>query len=105
MLFRSSAIVEDARFWYAASLSRAGKKAKAQTALTSFIAKYPNSLRRGEAAIALGRLLLESGDLDGAQIIFESAQDDPLAAVQKSAKDGLAAVAKKRAASPTTQPQ
>jgi tetratricopeptide (TPR) repeat protein len=100
-----ASIVEDARFWYATALNRAGKKAQAQTALTAFVAKYPNSPRRGEAAVSLGKLLLNSGDLEGAQIMFESAQDDAVSVVQKSAKDGLAAVTKKRAATPTTQPQ
>ena len=100
----ASPIVEDARFWYATTLNRAGDKAKARTALTAFVAKYPNSPKRGEAAIALGSLLLEGGDLDGAQIMFESAQDDPAPVVQQSAKNGLAKVAKQRAATPTSQP-
>jgi hypothetical protein len=96
----SAPIVEDARFWYATALNRAGRKAQAQTALTSFVAKYPNSPRRGEAAVSLGKLLLNSGDLDGAQLMFESAQDDSVPVVQKSAKDGLEAVAKKRVVTP-----
>jgi TolA-binding protein len=99
----SSSIVEDARYRYAVALNRAGKIAQAQSALTSFIAQYPNSPLRGEAAVSLGKLLLDSGDLDGALIMFECAQDDPAEAVQQNAKNGLARVAKKRAAS-TPQP-
>jgi TolA-binding protein len=90
----NSPLAEEARLRYAFSLYRGGEKAKATRALTAFIAKYPNSARRGEAAVALGRLYVDAGALDDAQIMFESALDDP--AAQKSAQDGLSTISKLR---------
>jgi hypothetical protein len=93
---KGSAVAEDASFWEGIALARAGQSRKAIAALRRFVVVYPSSSRAGEAAAKLGWLLYDAGELDAAQRQFESADDNVVPKVQKSARDGLEAVARKR---------
>ena len=93
---KGSAVAEDASFWEGIALARAGQSRKAIVALRRFAAAYPSSSRAGEAAAKLGWLLYDAGELDAAQRQFESAADNVVPKVQKSARDGLEAIARKR---------
>jgi len=95
---KGTVLAEDASFWEGIALARAGKSSKAIAALRRFVSKYPKSSRSGEAAAKLGWLLHDAGDLDEAERYFESASDDVVPKVQKSARDGLESIARKRAA-------
>ncbi len=83
---------EDARFWHAVALSRAGRKGEARTALAGFVSAYPASPRAGEAAAMLGWALLDEGDLTGAATHFRAAARDKVSEVRASGEAGLAAI-------------
>jgi hypothetical protein len=93
---KGSAVAEDASFWEGIALARAGQSREAIVALRRFVAAYPSSSRAGEAAAKLGWLLYDAGELDAAQRQFESAADNVVPKVKKSARDGLEAIARKR---------
>ena len=95
---KGTVLAEDASFWEGIALARAGKSSKAIAALRRFVTKYPSSSRAGEASAKLGWLLYDAGELDAAERYFESAADDRVPKVQKSARDGLEAIARKRGA-------
>jgi TolA-binding protein len=95
---KGGAIAEDAHFWEAMSLGRAGRADAAIDSLAGFLEAYPRSSRAGEAAAKLGWLQLEAGDLDAAQRAFERATDDRVPKVRESARSGLQAVERRRAA-------
>jgi TolA-binding protein len=84
------AISEDALFWEAVSLARAGLAPAARASLAGFVARYPRSVRVGEASAMLGWMLLESGDASGARHAFERAATDRVDRVRASAQAGLA---------------
>jgi hypothetical protein len=88
-------LAEDASFWRAVALAR-GKRAGAVDALGGFLDRYPRSARKGEASAMLGWILLERGDVDGAERRFRAAADDPVQTVRTSARRGLEAVAASR---------
>jgi len=91
------ALAEDATFWHAVALSRAGRRAGATRALAHFVAAFPGSARVGEASMMLGWLLLEDGDVDGAARALTVAEDDRSASVRARAEAGLVEVARRRA--------
>jgi TolA-binding protein len=91
----SDPLAEDASFWRASSLVRA-KSSAAAGALESFLARYKNSPRVGEASAMLGWLVLDR-DLDRAEKLFRTAETDKVASVRASATKGLAAVTARRA--------
>ncbi len=93
---QGSAVAEDASFWEGIALARAGQSRRAIVALRRFVTRYPSSSRAGEAAAKLGWLLYDAGELDAAARQFESAADNVVPKVKKSARDGLEAVARKR---------
>jgi hypothetical protein len=82
-------IAEDALYWRAVATARAGEARPAVTLLGDFLSRFPASSRRGEAATALGWLLLEAGDPSAARAAFERAAEDPSPTVRASARDGL----------------
>jgi TolA-binding protein len=90
-------ISEDASFWRSVALARAGNRAQAVRSLQSFLSRFPGSPRAGEASVMLGRLLLDAGNLDGAEARFRAALSDPGARIRASAQAGLSAIADKRA--------
>ncbi len=96
-------LAEDALFWQGVALDRAGRFAVAHRVLTDFLARYPDSDRRGEASVILGWLLVRSGELGAARQRFEDALDDPAERVRKSAHAGLVAAGKQgRQAAPAS---
>ncbi len=82
-------LAEEASFWRAVALTRAGRSDEAREALTSFLARYPGAARAGEAHAALGWALLAAGDRAGAAQQFTAAQGDSSAAVRDNAARGL----------------
>lgn len=95
---KGTVLAEDASFWEGIALARAGKASKAIAALRRFVSKYSSSSRSGEAQAKLGWLLYDAGELDAAERHFEAAVDDRVPKVQKSARDGLEAIARRRGA-------
>jgi TolA-binding protein len=91
------ALAEDARYWRAVALDRAGDSRLAARALVDFLDRHPASSRAGEASVMLGWILLSEGDLDGADARFKSAENDVAAAVQRSLLSGRAEVRARRA--------
>lgn len=90
----NSPLVEDASFWHAVSLARAGKTNQAKNALTLFVNMYSRSPRRGEASVMLGWILLRAGDFAGAKSRFNTAVNDRVSHVRESAAKGLVEAAK-----------
>ncbi|HEY0838957.1 MAG TPA: tetratricopeptide repeat protein [Vulgatibacter sp.] len=88
----TDALAEDASFWRGVALVRAKASKEAMGALTAFLDAYPGSARAGETSALLGWILLEKGDVDGAEKRFRAAEADPVASVRASARKGLDAV-------------
>jgi TolA-binding protein len=86
----------DARYFQAVALVRAGQKAQAEKVLVAFLDHAPRSLRRGRAAVLVGRLLAERGDVESARAWYTAAVDDPDPATAKGARDGLDALPSRR---------
>jgi hypothetical protein len=80
----------DARYFQAIALTKAGRKTEAEHALVEFLDRSPHALRRGRAAVMLGRLIAERGDPAAARTWFEAALGDSDANVNAAAKSGLA---------------
>ncbi|MCB9561602.1 MAG: tetratricopeptide repeat protein [Kofleriaceae bacterium] len=85
-------LAEDARYWRAVALARAGRDADARAALDDFLARHPRSLRAGRAALILGGILVRAGDLDGARARYQAAADDADAVVSAAARRALQAL-------------
>jgi TolA-binding protein len=90
-------LADDASFWLAVSYARAGDTTNARTAFIAYLDAHATSSRASEASAMLGWLLLDGGDLDGAEARFEQAAKDPIARVSDSAKSGLREVTARRA--------
>jgi len=80
----------DARYFEAIALTQAGRKTEAEHALVAFMDRSPHAVRRGRAAVMLGRLIAERGDAATARTWFESAVHDPDPNVAAAANAGLA---------------
>ncbi len=94
----ASSVAQDAAFWRAVADSRAGRADRARHGFTTFLAEYPASVRSGEAAVLLGGLLLDRGDLDGAEAQFQRGISDPVDRLRTRARAGLDEVARRRSA-------
>ena len=94
---RDGALAEDATFWGAVALGRAGRSAGATRALTRFLARYPASPRAEEASAMLGWLLLDDGDLEAAEARFAVAVNARAQPVRDSARAGLREISHRRA--------
>ena len=79
----------DARYFEAIALTKAGRKTEAEHALLEFMDRSPHAVRRGRAAVMLGRLIAERGDSTAARPWFESASHDPDPNVAAAAAAGL----------------
>jgi hypothetical protein len=86
------AVAEDAAYWRAVALARAGEAARAIAAFDDFLAGHPASTRAGEARVMAGWLLLERGERARAAHHFRAAAGDPTSRVRESAARGLAAL-------------
>jgi TolA-binding protein len=88
-------LAADARYFQAVALVRAGQRPEAERVLVKFLDTAPRSLRRGRAAVLLGRLIGDRGDLASARAWLESAASDADPTVASAAKAGLEALATK----------
>ncbi|MGE3547595.1 MAG: tetratricopeptide repeat protein, partial [Kofleriaceae bacterium] len=86
----NDSLAADARYFQATALIKANRNADAEAALVRFLGQAPTSSRRGRAAVMLGRLLADRGDLATARKWFESAVGDPDPAVADAARAALA---------------
>jgi TolA-binding protein len=89
-----SPLAADARYWQAVALIRAGQTRDAERVLVQFLDNAPRSLRRGRAAVLLGRVLAERGDKKSAAAWYGSALSDPDSAIADAARAGLQALQK-----------
>jgi FecR protein len=107
LLAPDSALVEDASFWHAVALARAGRSAEAVSAFRDFldgrgtpawgrgsIDGYARSARAGEASTMLGWILIDRREDDEAARRFRAGLGDGNPAVRASAKAGLDAIAR-----------
>jgi hypothetical protein len=85
-----SPLAADARYFQAVALIRAKRAADAERALVNFLDRAPQSLRRGRAAMLLGRLLVDRGDRDSARAWFQTAARDSDPKVANAARAALA---------------
>lgn len=92
----SDPLAADARYFQAVALVRSGKSADAEKVLVAFLDRAPTSLRRGRAAILLGKLLRDRGDAKSARAWFESALGDGDPAIAAAAKAHLDALSPRR---------
>jgi hypothetical protein len=95
LLAPDSPLVEDASFWHAVALARAGRNAEALSAFRDFLAGFARSARAGEASAMLGWILIDSRDYDEAARRFRAAASDANPAVRASAQAGLDALARR----------
>jgi hypothetical protein len=89
VLAQGRGIAEDALYWRAVAIARTGDGQEARRLFGDFLGRFPGSPRAGEAATALGWLLLDGGDRGAARTAFERATGDPSPTVRASALDGL----------------
>lgn len=89
-------LAADARYFQAIALVRAGQSRDAERVLVAFLDHAPQSLRRGRAAILLGRLIRDRGDATSARAWFASALNDPDPAIAAAAKAHLDALSPRR---------
>ena len=85
----ASPLAADARYFQAVALVRANDPRAAERVLVQFLDAAPKSLRRGRAAVLLGRLLAERGDPKSARAWLETAATDPDPSIAAAAKAGL----------------
>ncbi len=91
-----ASIAEDAAFWHAVALMRAGRTSGAAQAFAMFLNQHRASPRNGQASALLGSLLLEDGDLEGARLHFRAAEMDPAAEIAARARAGLAEIERRK---------
>ena len=84
-----SSLEEDALYWRAVAEARRHDEALAARLFQDFLTRFPRSGRQGEAAAALGWLLLHASDVAAARRAFEQAAADPSPVVRASASEGL----------------
>jgi TolA-binding protein len=82
-------LASDARYYQAVALVKAKRGAEAERALVQFLDHAPTSIRRGRAAMMLGRLLADRGDAATARTWFELAAKDPDPTVAAAANAAL----------------
>ncbi len=86
---RDAGTREDALYWRAVATARTGDAAEAQRLFVDLLKRFPRASRSGQAATALGWLLLDSGDPAAASRAFERAINDQSPAIRASAAEGL----------------
>lgn len=86
-----SATQDEGCYWAAVAWLRSGDHDRARERFGDLLARWPGSSHVGEANVALGWLLIETGDRAGARTRFAAAADDRMADVRASAIRGLAA--------------
>jgi TolA-binding protein len=86
-------LAADARYFQAIALVRSGQKAEAERVLLAFLDHAKQSLRRGRAAMLLGRLVADRGDTASAVSWFKSALGDPDPSIAAAAQQSIDALA------------
>jgi TolA-binding protein len=86
---RDAGTREDALYWRAVATARTGDAAEAKRLFVDLLKRFPRASRSGQAATALGWLLLDSGDTAAAAGAFERAINDQSPAIRASAAEGL----------------
>ena len=86
---RDAGTREDALYWRAVATARTGDAAEAQRLFVDLLKRFPRASRSGQAATALGWLLLDGGDTAAAARAFERAINDQSPAIRGSAAEGL----------------
>ncbi len=89
---RAVTLGEDACFWHAVALERAGRPSEARANFRRYLTQWPDSSRSNEARISLGWLLLANGTPSEAKGLFEAANNDLAPSVRTSARRGLQAI-------------
>ncbi|MEZ4224738.1 MAG: FecR domain-containing protein [Polyangiaceae bacterium] len=84
-----SPLGQDAAFWRAISLARAGRAQQATRALENFLNAFPNSPHRDEALVTLASLLQRAGKHAAAAARYREALASPRAAIRARAQRGL----------------
>lgn len=95
-----ASLSEDASYGRAVALSRAGRRSDAIAEMERFLEQHPKGARAHEVSVALGWLLVESGDLAEAKRRFTQAVSSPVARVRRSAERGLAEIADRGSVAP-----
>ncbi len=85
-------MAEDARYFRATALARAGRAASAIAAMEESLKRHAASARAGEISSILGWQLLDRGAIDAAEARFRAALSDRRAEVRKSAEKGIHAI-------------
>lgn len=93
-----SPVAPEARYWRAVALMRAGRRAPAESALSSFVESHPSSPRAAEAHLLLGRLLVDRGATQAARPHLERAARADEPQVARRARELI------RSSAPDTQP-
>lgn len=86
----SSSSQDDICYWAAVAWLRSGDRSRARRGFSDMLAHWPNSTHAGEANVALGWLLLDSGDRAAARARFAAAVNDRIPSVRADAVRGLA---------------
>jgi len=82
-------LAADARYFQAVALVRSNQRREAERVLVAFLDRAPRSLRRGRAAVLLGALLRDRGEVTSARAWFSSALDDADPAIAAAARAHL----------------
>jgi TolA-binding protein len=85
-------LAEDARYWRAVALARAGKDTDAHDTLEAFLLRHPTSMHAGRASLMLGNLLVKAGNLDAARPRYQAALADSDPEVRAAARKALDAL-------------
>lgn len=88
----NQSMAEDARYFRAIALARAGRAEPAIAAMEEFLKRHAASARAGEISSILGWQLLDRGAIDAAEARFRAALADRRAEVRKSAEKGIQAI-------------
>jgi len=88
----NQSMAEDARYFRAIALARAGRTPLAIAAMEEFLLRHPASSRSGEISSILGWQLLDRGAVDAAEKRFRAALSDSHTEVRKSAEKGIQAI-------------
>lgn len=85
----TDALADDARYFQAVALVRAGRAVEAERVLVEFLTRAPTSLRAGRAALLVGKLARDRGAAADARRWFELALRDGDATIAAAAKAHL----------------
>ena len=83
------ALEEDALYWQAVAMTRAGRSHEASQLFEAFLQRFAAGARTGTATLALAWLCFDAGQMDRARALFERAAQDSSAKVREGAYEGL----------------